>query len=389
MKSLQTIQPKLSSRKYWKLQIKTAWKEATEAFLQVGNLLIQSKESLEHGEFLEMIENDLPFSPRTSQMLMVIANDKRLTNTNYSSFLPPSWRTLYELTKLDDVSFKKSVKDGNIHSDMFQKEAIRLRKRFDYELDEKERIPFVKQRNTKFKIFNEDCITGCRKHIDSNSIDLIINDPPFGIGDDDIGTRYTRCEDNVIDGYVEVPVSKYEDFSYEFMVEVERTLRKGGSAYIFSGYQNLRHILNSAVKVGLEERNHIIWKYSFGLNTTKRFISSHYHLLYFVKPPVSKITFNEFMSDGDPSQYLDREDVWTIDREYKPPTMIKNQNELPTKLVEKIIQYSSNTGDKVMDMFLGGFTKARVALELGREPLGFEVNNKSFNHFYPRFHLKR
>ena len=65
------------------------------------------------------------------------------------------------------------------------------------------------------------------------------------------------------------------------------------------------------------------------------------------------------------------------------------QNELPPKLVEKIIKYSSNTGDKVMDMFLGGFTTARVGLELGREPLGFEVNNKSFNHFYPRFHLKR
>ena len=388
MKSLQKILPK-SSRHYWKSEIKFAWNKATEAFLQVGNLLSQSKESLEHGDFLKMIENDLPFSPRTSQMLMVIANDKRLTNTNYSSYLPPSWRTLYELTKLDDVSFKKSVKDGNIHSDMFQKEAIRLRKRFDYELDEKERIPFVKQINTKFKIFNEDCITGCRKHIDSNSIDLIINDPPFGIGDDNIGTRYTRCEDNVIDGYVEVPVSKYEDFSYEFMVEVERTLRKGGSAYIFSGYQNLRHILNSSVKVGLEERNHIIWKYSFGLNTTKRFISSHYHLLYFVKPPVSKITFNEFMSDGDPSQYLDREDVWTIDREYKPPTMIKNQNELPTKLVEKIIQYSSNSGDKVMDMFLGGFTTARVALKLGREPLGFEINKRAYEHFKPRFHKKR
>jgi DNA modification methylase len=42
-----------------------------------------------------------------------------------------------------------------------------------------------------------------------------------------------------------------------------------------------------------------------------------------------------------------------------------------------------------MDMFLGGFTTARVALELGREPLGFEINKKSFNHFYPRFHLKR
>ena len=77
------------------------------------------------------------------------------------------------------------------------------------------------------------------------------------------------------------------------------------------------------------------------------------------------------MDNGDPSQYLDREDVWIIDRKYKPPTMIKNQNELPTKLVEKIIQYSSNTGDKVMDMFLGGFTTARASLQLGRKPLGF------------------
>ena len=69
--------------------------------------------------------------------------------------------------------------------------------------------------------------------------------------------------------------------------------------------------------------------------------------------------------------------------------LVPTTSQAREKLVEKIIKYSSNTGDKVMDMFLGGFTTARVGLELGREPLGFEVNNKSFNHFYPRFHLKR
>ena len=69
--------------------------------------------------------------------------------------------------------------------------------------------------------------------------------------------------------------------------------------------------------------------------------------------------------------------------------MIKNQNELPAKLVEKIIQYSSNTGDKVMDMFLGGFTTARVSLDLGRETLGFEINKRAYEHFKPRFHKKR
>ncbi len=333
MKSLTKI-PNKKSRKYWKSKIQIVWKQATESFLEVGNLLTQSKEELEHGEFLALIETELPFSPRTSQMLMAISKDRRISNTNHSSYLPPSWRTLYELTKLDDVSFKKSIKDGNIHPDMFQKEAIRLRKHFDYEIKEEKRTPFIKPRNNKFKIYNENCITGCQKHIKSNSIDLIINDAPFGIGEDDIGTRYARHEDNVIKGYVEVPVSKYEKFSMDVMVEVERTLRKGGSAYIFSGFQNLRHFLNSAEKVGLEQRNHIIWKYNFGLNTTRRFISCHYHLLYFVKPPQSQVTFNEFLSDGEASEYYDREDVWVIDREYKSPTTIKNQNELPPKLVD-------------------------------------------------------
>jgi len=27
----------------------------------------------------------------------------------------------------------------------------------------------------------------------------------------------------------------------------------------------------------LEEKNHIIWKYNFGVYTSKKYISSHYH----------------------------------------------------------------------------------------------------------------
>ena len=38
-------------------------------------------------------------------------------------------------------------------------------------------------------------------------MDRIINDPAFDISDDDIGTRYTRCEDNVIDGHVSLWIS--------------------------------------------------------------------------------------------------------------------------------------------------------------------------------------
>jgi hypothetical protein len=34
---------------------------------------------------------------------MVIAQHRVLANANHGSHLPPSWRTLYELTKLDDA----------------------------------------------------------------------------------------------------------------------------------------------------------------------------------------------------------------------------------------------------------------------------------------------
>ena len=42
-----------------------------------------------------------------------------------------------------------------------------------------------------------------------------------------------------------------------------------------------------------------------------------------------------------------------------------------------------------MDMFLGGFTTTRVSLQLGREPLGFEIKKRAYEHFKPRFHTER
>ena len=42
-------------------------------------------------------------------MLMAIAADPRLRNPNHGSLLPPSWRSLYELTRLDDVTFEARI----------------------------------------------------------------------------------------------------------------------------------------------------------------------------------------------------------------------------------------------------------------------------------------
>ena len=234
--------------------------------------------------------------------------------------------------------------------------------------------------------YNEDCIEGSRKQLKSNSIDLIISDPPYGIDGDKLDRHYNRDERNVLDGYVEVSENEYPEFSMKWIDEAERVLRPGGSIYIVSGYSNLRHILNALANTKLQEKNHIIWKYNFGVYTSKKYISSHYHILYYTKKG-GNVTFNTnaFFADSEKSDmggslnYLDREDVWIINREYKPG-QIKNKNELPKSLLTKMILYSSNPNDMVCDFFLGSFSTAKVAIGLGRKACGFEINKNAFDY---------
>lgn len=238
----------------------------------------------------------------------------------------------------------------------------------------------------KNKFYNEDCITGAGKHLSDNSIDLIITDPPYGIEGDTLHKHYNRKENFVIDGYVEVPKEEYGGFSVKWIKEAERVLKPGGSMYIVSGYSNLADILNALRETSLKGINHIIWKYNFGVYTRAKYVSSHYHILFYEKPG-GKRKFNThsrygMMEKGDNGgslNYQDREDVWVINREYKPG-QVKNKNELPTALLTKMIQYSSNEGDVVADFFLGSFSTAKVAIGLNRYATGFELNKEMFKH---------
>ena len=233
--------------------------------------------------------------------------------------------------------------------------------------------------------YNGDCITGARAHIPDDSVDLIVTDPPYGINGDRLHQHYNRDEAFVVDGYIEVPASDYGEFSNNWIREAERILRPGGSVYIVSGYTNLYHILHALRGTHLREVNHIIWRYNFGVYTTRKYVSSHYHILFYEKPGGER-TFNlesrygagEKTPDGRSPNYRDREDVWCINREYKPG-QAKNKNELPTDLLVKMLQYSSNEGDLVCDMFLGGFSTARAAIGLNRRATGFEVSKQVFD----------
>ncbi len=106
----------------WAVRITERWRATFDSIIEVGRMLIEAKQQLQHGDFGEMCRSKLPFCHRTAQRLMVIAADERLSNTTISSLLPPYWNTLYELTQLTDAELHGAIKAGIVRPDMTQKE---------------------------------------------------------------------------------------------------------------------------------------------------------------------------------------------------------------------------------------------------------------------------
>ena len=234
------------------------------------------------------------------------------------------------------------------------------------------------------KIYNQDCIAGM-KDIPDNKIDLVITDPPFAINFKSKKANYNRTASRVLSGYNEIKSKDYYNFTCNWMNQINRILKKSGSMYVFSGWNNLKDILTALDENGFITINHIIWKYQFGVVTSKKFVTSHYHCLYVCKNnnerkffPYSRFDKNAKTSDGKSLHYNDKEDVWNIKREYwtgdeKTPT------KLPAEIIKKILEYSSEEKDIVLDPFLGSGQVAVVSKMLKRKYLGFEIVKEYYN----------
>lgn len=234
-------------------------------------------------------------------------------------------------------------------------------------------------KNPEFnQIYNMDCIQGMKLILD-NTIDLVVTDPPFAIEFKARRSNYNRTQSRVLEGYNEIPKEKYYDFTVNWMRECGRVLKESGSMYVFSGWNNLKDILNAIDEVRLLTINHIIWKYQFGVVTERKYVTSHYHCLYICKNDEKRKFFpyvrygkDERTKEGRSLHYEDKEDVWYIKREYWTGDQ-KTPTKLPAELIEKILMYSSKKGDIVLDPFLGSGQVAVVSKQLERQYIGFEI----------------
>ena len=204
------------------------------------------------------------------------------------------------------------------------------------------------------------------KDIPSESIDLIVTDPPFAIDFKAKRNNYNRDQKRVLEGYNEIPKEKYFEFTVKWMEEAYRILKKTGSMYVFSGWTNLKDILNAIDKIGFITINHLIWKYQFGVFTKRKYVTSHYHILFAVKNKRNYF-FNKI------EHYP--EDVWNIKRVYHTG-LKKNATKLPTDVVLRCIDFGSKPGDIILDPFMGNGTTAVACKGAYRHYIGYEINKQ-------------
>ena len=86
---------------------------AVENLVAIGQHLREAKEELDHGEFGPMLKR-IKFSEGTARKYRAISAHPVISNRSNWNALPPSWTTLYELTKLPLDVLEARIADGTV-----------------------------------------------------------------------------------------------------------------------------------------------------------------------------------------------------------------------------------------------------------------------------------
>jgi site-specific DNA-methyltransferase (adenine-specific) len=238
--------------------------------------------------------------------------------------------------------------------------------------------------STKMGVLYRGDILNLLPFIRSESIDTVFADPPFNLSK----VYGAKVNDNRSD-------DEYICWCKHWLDECFRVVRPGGAIFVYNLPRWNIILGNYLVEIGMMFRHWIAINIKLTLPIPGRLYPSHYSLLYFTKG--NPKTFRKIRTPIEICRHCGKElkdygghrgamnpkgvnltDVWndiTPVRHWKFKSRKRPANQLSTKLLERVVQISTNECNIVLDPFGGSGTTYDVCERLDRHWIGMEIEN--------------
>jgi len=230
------------------------------------------------------------------------------------------------------------------------------------------------------------------KEVDNESVDLIITSPPYWHIKD-------YGKPNQI-GYGQTLHEYLKDLYYVWN-ECYRVLRKGSRLCINIGDQFARSIIYGKYKViplhaeiitqcenlGFDYMGAIIWQKKTTMNTTgganimgsfpyppNGIVEIDYEFILIFKKPGKIKKVSKEIKELSSLTKEEWKEYFSGHWSFGGAKQIGHEAMFPEELPRRLIRMFSFVGDTILDPFLGSGTTVKVALELGRNAIGYEIN---------------
>jgi site-specific DNA-methyltransferase (adenine-specific) len=214
-------------------------------------------------------------------------------------------------------------------------------------------------------------------------VDTVFADPPFNLG-----KQYGENTDDSL------PSGHYLQWCNKWLAECVRVLKPGGSLFVYN-LPKWNVLLGAFLSAsGLQFRHWIAIEISASLPIANRLHPSHYSLLYYSKGKPK--TFHRIRTPiltcrhcgGEIKDYgghrgamnpkgVTLKDVWSDIppvRHWKFKSRNRRANALSTKILDRVVEMSTDTGDLVIDPFGGSGTTYVVCESKHRHWIGAEID---------------
>lgn len=234
---------------------------------------------------------------------------------------------------------------------------------------------------TKYgKLYRSDCLDFLHT-VKSDSVDLVFADPPFNLDKE----YPSKINDNL-------DTDAYLLWCEQWINECIRVLKPGGSLFIWN-LPKWNSRLSEQLNSSLSFRNWIGVDIKYRLPIKSKLYPSHYSLLYYVKGEKPNIfhpdrlpmevcskchselhDYGGYKNKMNPNG-INLSDIWYDIPPVRHSKYKRRQgsNELSLKLMDRIIEMSSNPGDLVLDPFGGSGTTYMAAELKKRKWIGCEI----------------